>query len=213
PDQGVEGRQHVANFVRPVLLDAGAEREVGAGSRQPDRFERRRAAVGGDGALQGAHHGDVEDISGGSVKGQTQPRPAVQPFMSYKKLAHQHALVTQEIPCMVPVRSQGDQIPRSLPQETMVPEAGQPRASTEVAPNSSGKNRRRWKRELMSGSARMGHRVTAAAWPRAEAAHKYSMSDTISIEGLVELFAGDLSLGIPLSVGGDSLAPLAGRIG
>ena len=55
--------------------------------------------------------------------------------------------------------------------------------------------------------------MTAAAWPRAEAAHKYSMSDTISIEGLVELFDGDLILRIPLSVGGDKLAPLARGIG
>jgi hypothetical protein len=39
------------------------------------------------------------------------------------------------------------------------------------------------------------------------------MSDTISIEGPVELIEGNLTLRIPLSGGGDKLAPLASGIG
>ena len=39
------------------------------------------------------------------------------------------------------------------------------------------------------------------------------MADTISIEGPIELVDGNLILRIPLSVGGDTLAPLAHGIG
>ncbi len=39
------------------------------------------------------------------------------------------------------------------------------------------------------------------------------MKDVISIEGPVELVDGNLMLRIPLSAGGDQLAPLATRIG
>ena len=39
------------------------------------------------------------------------------------------------------------------------------------------------------------------------------MADSISIEGPVELIDGNLTLRIPLSVGGDKLAPLARGIG
>jgi hypothetical protein len=39
------------------------------------------------------------------------------------------------------------------------------------------------------------------------------MSDTISIEGPVEMIDGNLMLRIPLSVGGDRLAPLSRGIG
>ncbi len=39
------------------------------------------------------------------------------------------------------------------------------------------------------------------------------MEDSVSIEGPVEMIDGNLTLRIPLSVGGDKLAPLARGIG
>jgi hypothetical protein len=55
--------------------------------------------------------------------------------------------------------------------------------------------------------------VITQLWPSGSIERNEDMADIISLEGQVENIDGKLILRIPLEVGGDRLAPFAGRIG